>query len=59
MKQFSTFAANSPIHSSYHSPKANSHTIRFPSNAESREHEQQKTAHFIKGSMPKIPNAEM
>ena len=36
MKAFNTFAGNSPISSSYYSPKTNSPKFIFPKNTDSR-----------------------
>ena len=48
MKQLNTFTANSNSNSAYQSPKTISSKPFFPSNGDSRQEEQQKTAHFIR-----------
>ena len=57
MKPFNTFAANSPHHSQYPSPRIPSSTLMNPSNTDSREQDLQKTAHFIRDTFKKIPSA--
>jgi hypothetical protein len=59
MKAFNTFTTNSPVHSQFQSPKQPSATFMFTSEADSRNQEHQKTAHFIRDTIKKIPSAEM
>lgn len=53
MKQFNTFAANSPSRSGYLSPNSNSPKFLFPSNADSRNQNLQQTF-FPKGANEQI-----
>ena len=56
MKAFNTFTTNSPSHYPFHSPKIPSATALFASEADSRHQEQQRTAHFVKDTIKKIPS---
>ena len=57
MKAFNTFATNSPRYSQYQSPRMPSSNLLNPSNADSREQELLKTAHFVRDTFKKIPSA--
>lgn len=59
MKTFNTFAHNSPSYSQYQSPKPPSSNYFATSDVDSRHLEQQKTAHFIRNTIKKIPSVEM
>ena len=59
MKAFNTFTTNSPTHSHFYSPKPPSANFMFTSEADSHHQEHQKTAHFIRDTINKIPSTEM
>lgn len=57
IKAFNTFTTNSPTHTQFQSPKPLSPHYMATSEADSRNLEHQRTAHFIRDTIKKIPSA--